>query len=74
MIYINNITEIKGLRFNDDGKTMHMSLIVNMGNYESNETVTGEMILPKFQIEPNGIISLLTSPDGTLYEIKINEL
>lgn len=73
MTYINNITEIKDLRFNDDGKTMHMCLVANMGDYTSNETFDGIMILPKFQIDSNGIISLLTSPDGTLFEIRINK-
>ena len=73
MFYINKITEIKDLRYNDDGETLYISLGVILEESTSHEIVNGYIVLPKFSPSGDNIPSFLNNPNDKPYKIIINE-
>lgn len=74
MYYINKITKINDLKYNDDGKTLFVSLDVILEESTSHEIVNGYMVLPRFLPSRDNIPSFLSNPEDKPYEIVINEL
>lgn len=73
MFYINEITEIKDLKLNDDGDTLYIRLGAILEEATSHEIINGDIVLPRHSLSGNNIRSFLNNQDDAPYKIIINE-